>query len=116
MRKRGRITAFWQDFQRHHPEYMALEEPQSFYFCANKKDADQCARLVVRKEKQATSPSLWWFGKNNEPLPEIGTLAIVTDWEGQPKAIIRTTRIEIVAFKAITAEYALIEGEGDKKP
>ena len=105
---------YWKDFQKHNPDYLRLNEPQSFYFCDNKKDADECAELVVQKIKQATSPSLWSFSKKNESLPSIGDLAIVTDWNNNPKAIIKTTKIEIVQFKNITAGYALVEGEGDK--
>lgn len=107
-------TEFWKNFQKHNPEYLTLNEPQSFYFCDNKKDADQCAELVIQKIKQATSPSFWSFSKNNEPLPKIGDLAIVTNWNKNPKAIIKTTKIEIVPFKNITELYASIEGEGDK--
>lgn len=67
----------------------------------NKKDADECADLVVKKIKQATSPSVWWFEKNKEELPKVGDIAIVTDWNGNPKAIIRTTKVEIVNIKIL---------------
>ena len=107
-------TKYWKDFQECNPEYLTLNEPQSFYFCDNKKDADECAKLVIQKIKQATSPSFWSFNKKNELLPKIGDLAIVTTWNSKPKAIIKTTKIEIVKFKNITSDYAFIEGEGDK--
>lgn len=107
-------TKYWKDFQEYNPEYLTLSEPQSFCFCDNKKDADECAELVIKKIKQATSPSFWSFSKNNEPLPKIDDLSIVTNWDNKPKAIIKTTKIEIVKFKNITADYAFIEGEGDK--
>ena len=70
--------------------------------------------MVVKKIKQATSPSVWWFEKNNIDIPQIGELAIVTNWDNEPKAIIRTKKVEIVKYKNITALYAFIEGEGDK--
>ena len=106
-------TDYWKAFQFQNPAFKDFPEPQSFYYADNKKDADVCAELVVAKIKQATSPSVWWFEKHNEPLPKVGDLAIVTDWEGIPKAIVKTTRVEIVKFKDITPEYAKIEGEGD---
>ncbi len=56
---------------------------------------------------------MWWFKKNNTALPKVGDLGIVTDWDGIPKAIVRTTRVEIVKFKDITPEYAKLEGEGN---
>lgn len=108
------IAHYWKNFQKKNPEYYNHNEPVSFYFCDNKKDADECAELVVQKIKQATSPSVWWFEKNNEEFPKIGDLAIVTNWDGEPKAIIKTVKIEIVQFKNITNEYAFIEGEGDR--
>lgn len=108
------ITAYWQAFQKRNPAFAALPEPQSFYYCDNKKDADECAELVVSKIKQATSPSLWWFEKHNEPLPRVGDLAIVTNWERIPKAIVRTTKVEVLRFKDVTEAYAFIEGEGDR--
>lgn len=104
---------YWKAFQLQNPLFKDYPEPQSFYYCDNKKDADECAVLVVSKIKQATSPSVWWFEKNNESLPKVGDLAIVTDWEGIPKAIVKTTRVEVVKFKDISPEYARIEGEGD---
>ena len=105
---------YWKEFQEQNPEYYNHKQPPSFYFCDNKKDADECAELVVKKIKQATSPSVWWFEKNNEELPKIGDLAIITNWDGEPKALIKTIKVEIVKFKNITKEYAFIEGEGDR--
>jgi len=108
------MKEYWKNFQKNNNKYINVEQPPSFFFCNNKKDADQCADLVVKKIKQATSPSVWWFTKNKEPFPKIGDLAIVTNWIGEPKAIIRTTKIELIKFKDISERYAFIEGEGDK--
>lgn len=108
------IKTYWKDFQKHNPEYLSVSEPPSFYFCATKEEADACALLVVQKVKQATSPSLWWFEKYDERFPEIGDLSIVTDWDNEPKAVIKTTAVTIVKFKDVTDAYAFIEGEGDK--
>jgi uncharacterized protein YhfF len=47
------------------------ETPSSFYFCDNKKDADQCAELVVKGIKQATATSLWWYKKIIFPFLEL---------------------------------------------
>jgi uncharacterized protein YhfF len=112
--KMNLISSYWKAFQLQNPNYKEVKEPPSFYFCDTKKDADECAELVVKKIKQATSPSVWWFEKNNEKLPEVGDLAIITNWNHEPKAIIRTKKVKIVKFKDITAAYSFIEGEGDK--
>jgi len=108
------IKKYWNSFKNSYPEYVSYDQPVSFYFCDNKKDADECADLVVNRVKRATSPSVWSIKKNKEKFPEIGDIAIVTDWEGFPKAIIRTIKVDIVKFKDISPEYAFLEGEGDK--
>lgn len=108
------LNCYWKEFQIKNPAYADLEQPPSYYFCDNKKDADECAELIALGIKQATTHSLSWFHTQNEALPTVGDLAITTNWAGVPKAVIKTTKVEIVKFKDITAEYAFIEGEGDK--
>ena len=108
------IENFWNEFLNKNPNNRIKEMPESFYFCDNEKDANECAELVVKGIKQATATSLWWYEKNNEPLPKIGDQFIITDWKGNAKAIIQTTKFEQVPYNKITAEFAEIEGEGDK--
>ncbi|MCW8833872.1 MAG: ASCH domain-containing protein [Colwellia sp.] len=87
---------------------------RSWHFCDNEIDANECATLVLNNIKMATSPSLWWYQVNEEPLPKVGDLNIVTNWNGEAQCIIETTSISIVPFNEITEEYAELEGEGDK--
>ncbi|WP_312365510.1 ASCH domain-containing protein [Sphingobacterium sp.] len=108
------IDSFWKEFQNEMPEHSGVEAPPSYYFCDNEKDADECAELVQKGIKQATTLSLAGLQINKEKLPVVEDIAIVTDWHGIPKAIIKTVKVEIVKFKDITAEYAFIEGEGDR--
>lgn len=108
------IEQYWKEFQAKNPFYLKEEQPESYYYCDNKKDADECADLVVQGIKQATSTSVWWFEKFNEDHPAIGDLAVITNWDGVPKAVVKTTRVEIVKFKDISEKYAFIEGEGDR--
>ncbi len=85
-----------------------------WHFCDNEQDANECAGLVVRGIKKATSPSLWWYQAHNEPLPVAGELNIVTNWQGEAMCIIETTQVSLVPFNEISADYAALEGEGDK--
>ena len=108
------IELFWENFINDNTTYLNVKIPESFYFCDNEKDANYCAKLVVKNIKQATAPSLWSFKINNEKLPRKGDLNIITDWNKIPKAIILTTKIELIKFNEITAKFAQKEGEGDK--
>ncbi|WP_299835235.1 ASCH domain-containing protein [uncultured Tenacibaculum sp.] len=104
----------WRNFLIENTNNRRKETPLSFYFCDNKKDANECAELVVKGIKKATATSLWWYKKNNEQLPKVGDQYIVTDWNGNAKAIIETTKVEQVPYNKITPEFAKTEGEGDK--
>lgn len=108
------VEILWNNYIVDNPENKKMEIPISFYFCDNEIDADDCAELVVKGIKRATATSLWWYEKNNEPLPRIGDKYIVTDWNGNAKAIIETIKIEQVPYNKITSKFAEIEGEGDK--
>nr|UNK06533.1 ASCH domain-containing protein [Psychrobacter sp. PraFG1] len=47
---------------------------------------------------------------DSEPLPNIGSLTIVTDWEGRPICITQLTDIRIEKFKDVTEDFAQAEG------
>ena len=107
------IDAFWKRFLKsygisNHPC------PVVFYFCDNRHDADTCAALVVAGIKQATAPSKWWFDKHKEGLPHVGEYSVITNWSGEPQAVIQTTAVMVVPFGQVDAAFAYAEGEGDR--
>lgn len=89
------------------------EIPPAFHFCDNKRDADICAALVLEGRKCATAISLAELRLAGESTPKAGDLAIVTDWAGEAKGIIRTCSVEIRRFSEVDEEFARAEGEGD---
>ena len=91
----------------------AAATPAAWYFCHTQPEADECARLVVAGRKRATAPSVWGFEARGESLPAPNDLAIVTTWNGEACAIIRTTDVIIRPFCDVPAEFARAEGEGD---
>ncbi|MCJ2376719.1 ASCH domain-containing protein [Vibrio sp. ZSDZ34] len=84
------------------------------YFCADQYNADLCAELVVRGEKRATCSLEYWYSHENEPMPKVGHLQVVTNWEGQPVCIIETTSVSKSQYQDVSEEFAQAEGEGDK--
>jgi uncharacterized protein YhfF len=85
----------------------------AWHFCDNETDANECARLVLRGQKQATTPSVWELEASGEDIPETGDVHIVTNWSGAAQCVIRTTAVKVVSFGEVTAEHAALEGEGD---
>ncbi len=106
--------ALWGDFLDAHLEHAFDHAPKVGYFCDNEKDANECARLVKKGIKRATSHSLLGLQLRKEPLPKVGDFMVVTDWEGKAKCIVKTTSVKLVPYFNIDEEFAKIEGEGDK--
>ncbi|PIB27641.1 RNA-binding protein [Maribacter sp. 4U21] len=104
----------WGDYLKNHLEDVFHEAPKTDYFCDNEKDANECAALVKKGIKRATSHSLLGLQYRNEPLPKIGDFLVVTNWEGTAQCIVQTTAVKLKPFFSIDESYAKLEGEGDK--
>lgn len=104
----------WGNYLDKHLEDAFVDAPKTIHFCDNEKDANECADLVVKGIKKATTPSLLGLQNRKEPLPKIGDFLVITDWNGEAKCIVKTTAVKLKPFFSIDAAYAVKEGEGDK--
>ena len=104
----------WGDYLDNHLEDAFAEAPKTVHFCDNEEDANECAQLVKKGIKRATSHSLLGLQYRKEPLPKIGDFTVVTDWGGKAQCIVRTTAVKFKPFFSIDEAYAELEGEGDK--
>ena len=112
--KNKSAKALWGDFLDQHLEYAFDKEPQVDHFGDSEAVANSCLDLVLKGKKRATSHSLLGMQFRGEPLPRIGDLTIITDWEGTAHCIIRTVQVTLKPLFAITPAYAALEGEGDE--
>ena len=87
---------------------------ESWHFCNNEADANELAKLTLLGIKRATASLYKSFEAENEPIPKIGDLIVITNWDSEAVCIIEVKKVEILPFKDITKEHAQIEGEGDK--
>ncbi len=87
---------------------------ESWYFDNNPRDARALGELTRQGIKTATASLLWTFEKEQEPLPEVGGISVIVDWDGEPMCIIETTRVYIRPFSEVDEEQAFEEGEGDR--
>lgn len=69
--------------------------------------------LIRSGPKRAGASLFWAYEAETEELPQVGDIEIVVDHEHEPVLVTRVTRVEIVPFNQVTAEYAAIEAEGD---
>lgn len=86
----------------------------SWHFCDNEKDANELAELVKENVKRATTSLHYSYEVDGDPLPKVGELGIITDWNGIAQCVIRTKKVRVLAFGEVDEELAAIEGEGDK--
>ena len=108
------VEELWAAFVAARPDIAGPEDRYAAWrFCDNQADADELADLVVAGRKRATSGALWSYEAEDEPLPQAGDLSVIADWSGAARCVIRTASIEVVAFDAVTDEFAAAEGEGD---
>ncbi len=110
------IAAFWHTYLAALPDEAPrpMFMPEAWHFCDNAADADELADLVLVGVKRATASLQWAYAGENDPLPQVGDLSIITNWDGDPLCIIVTTEVTITPFNAVSAEFAAAEGEGDR--
>lgn len=112
--------------------------PPAWSFGDDPRQADELLALVLAGRKTATASAYWDYelearelaGATEDlpapggvavdtrtdldvVLPEPGLLSIILDGADAPRALIRTTDVEVVQFAEVPAEHARREGEGD---
>jgi len=69
--------------------------------------------LIRQGRKRAGTSLLWAVEADGESVPQVGDVEIVVNHRNEPALVTRITRVEVVPYCEVTAEYASIEGEGD---
>lgn len=96
------------------PTSLEVVPPPAWAFGANPEQSDELLALVLDGTKTATAGALWDYESDEVPLPETGSLSIIVDGRGHPRALIETTAVEVRPFAEVDAEHAHLEGEGDR--
>ena len=107
------IAEFWERFRAAAGGIDPARFYEAFYFGDSEALADSLATLVLAGTKRATAGSLQSYEHEGKRAPIPGDLSVMTNWAGVPLCVIETTHVEVVAFHAVTAEFAATEGEGD---
>lgn len=84
-----------------------------FHFGSGAMMAAKLGHLVVKGKKRGAAGWVRFHEKTNTLIPEVDGISIVTDGFGLPLCVIKTVSVEKVRFRDVTAQMALIEGEGD---
>lgn len=111
----GERESFWQEFLAEKGLPADTKYSGCFHFGLSEYRANELLRLVLRGKKRSAVSSLRGCELGGGRPPEAGEYSIITDWDGIPRAVIRTTRVLIIPFSDITFEPAVKEG-GNKTP
>jgi uncharacterized protein YhfF len=76
--------------------------------------SEELITLIRAGGKRGGTSLLWALQADGEKLPALGDIEIVVDHRFEPVLVVRITRVEVVAFSAVSAEFAASEGEGDR--
>lgn len=94
---------------------LGLDTPMDVYYFGSTKDvADSLSELVIQGVKRGTTSAVWEYEHYDEKFPKSNEYSIITDFEGNPKCVIRTTDVLRLNFDEVDETLAYIEGEGDK--
>lgn len=94
---------------------LGLDTPMDVYYFGSTKDvADSLSELVIQGVKRGTTSAVWEYEHYDEEIPKSNEYSIITDFEGNPKCVIRTTDVLRLNFDEVDETLAYIEGEGDK--
>ena len=93
---------------------VGLLRPPAWAFGGSPQQADRLLALVLDGTKTATASARADYDAESEELPEPGTLGIVLDGAGHPRALVVTTEVSVVPFGEVGEDHARAEGEGDR--
>jgi uncharacterized protein YhfF len=101
------IEAFWHDALAATPELDPNSEFTIFSFGDNRELSDHVLAETLAGRNRATASLRWAYEAR---LPQVGDVAIATDWAGAPRAVLVTRQVDIVRYADVDEDFARAEG------
>ena len=109
----ARVAAFWAEYCRR-AGLPAATPFQAWHFGDTPALAHELAGLVLHGPKRATATLAITAGRDPQAAPVADGYSVVTEHDGTPRAVIRSTWIDRRALREVDAAFAWDEGEGDR--
>ena len=110
---RALVSSFWSNYCR--AARLSEDTPfQAWYFGASAQLAHDLVELVLNGPKRATAALGWTCEAFPHGAAVPDGYSVVTEFDGTPRAVIRTTGLERRKFCDVDAKFAWDEGEGDR--
>jgi uncharacterized protein YhfF len=74
---------------------------------------DQLVTAILNGSKTSTTGLVVDYERAGEPLPEVGSRAVVIDSGDRPVAVIEVTSVRVVPLAQVDLAHVVDEGEGD---
>ncbi|MBU2997665.1 ASCH domain-containing protein [Cellulophaga baltica] len=101
----------WDNYLDKNLKNVLVETPRTIHLSDNESEANSSVDLTLKGLKKATSNTLIALQNKNETLPKIGSYLVITDWNKNPKCIIKITAVKLKPFFAIDSDFAIKEGD-----
>jgi uncharacterized protein YhfF len=111
--KTSALEIFWAEARLKVPSLPQDIDADIWFFGDSPELADSLAELILKGRKRATAGLVAEMEAEGLALPRVGGLSLVTDFHGRPLMVLRSTRVDIMPFDAVDADFAAAEGEGD---
>jgi len=111
MNKTEAVVKFWEEFCRSNPSIDPDSKYDAWHFCDTRDCADKLCELVLQRIKRATTCLANDLA--GDEAPRVGDITVVTNYDGDPKGIIRLTDVQTMPFSEVDEHFAADEGEGD---
>ncbi|MEE8302829.1 MAG: ASCH domain-containing protein [Candidatus Tectomicrobia bacterium] len=72
------------------------------------------AKSPIGRGTQVGGDGKWVYQTANKPLPEVGSLSIVTDGRGDPVCVVETITVDMKGFAEVDATFAYDYGAWDR--
>lgn len=107
------VAAFW---ARCRTAVLGLPDavPPAWCFGDTVELADELIELVVDGAKRATAGAVADYEADDEALPAVGDLSVVTDGSMRPRALLEVTDVRVGPLSSVDDAFAFDEGEGDR--
>ena len=99
----------WLNFTATHPEAAGAAWEAWAYGDA----PDELAALTLSGKKRATASALPLYALEGETPPQPGEYSVLLNSRGDTVCVLKTTRVEIIPYGEVPADFAAKEGEGD---
>jgi len=108
--KTSELDAFWRAACKNHPELRQGPGYQVRWIGLDDESTEQVIELIESGDKTGTFTLPWIIERTDQADPKDGDPIILIDFRGQPRLLVRLTRVYGVTFGTVTEADIAIDG------